>query len=273
MRVLGSPTAAQVDVVGGGDAVDRERRPKLAPLVRGHILEAILSGRWKPGDHLPTEPEMMKSFGVSRGPIREAMQSLSFLGIVDVSPRRGAFVRALPVQSVIDLAILSSVMGREQPVDAVYEFRHGTEGALSALAAKRITDDQVEELRAILVENAAAVETGDFAEARRIDVRFHAEIAVACGNAIFQAVEAALNGLLVELRRTTGAIVGASALSLGEHRQIFEAIARRDPPAAREATEAHILKSQGRYASARQLMDERTDGLGDGSATGATPRG
>jgi GntR family transcriptional repressor for pyruvate dehydrogenase complex len=259
MRVPGSLLAEHVDIMGGGDAGDRERRPTLAAMVRGQVLEAMLSGRLKPGDHLPTEPEMMKSFGVSRGPIREAMQSLSLLGIVDVSPRRGAFVRALPVQSVIDLAMLSSVMGRERPVDTIYEFRYGTEPPLAALAAKRITDDQVEELRSIVAANAAAVESGDFAQARLIDVRFHAEIAVSCGNAIFQAVGAALNGLLIELRRTGGSVVGASALSLVEHRQIFEAIARHDPTAAREATEVHILNSQRRYAFGHQLTDGRAD--------------
>src|SRR4051794_6320888 len=83
------------------------RRPKLATGVREQLLADIRSGRWRPGDRLPTEIELMARFGVSRAPIREAMQSLHLLGIVDISPRRGAIVRALPVEAVIDMAILS----------------------------------------------------------------------------------------------------------------------------------------------------------------------
>jgi GntR family transcriptional repressor for pyruvate dehydrogenase complex len=260
MGLSGSRGAADAVLIGGAGAEGHERRPKLSEMVRAKILDGIRSGRWKPGDRLPTEPEMMKAFGVSRAPIREAMQSLLLLGIVDISPRRGAFVRALPAQSVIDLAILSSMMTRDRPIDAVYDFRHGTEGAIAALAARRVTDVQREELRAIIAENAAAIEIGDLDEARRIDVRFHGTIAVACGNVIFQAVQAALGGLLVDLRQQTGPIVGATSFSLNEHRQIFEAIARRDPAAAREATEAHILNSKARYTALRRLKDGGTNG-------------
>jgi GntR family transcriptional repressor for pyruvate dehydrogenase complex len=233
----------------GAEANGHERRPKLAEMVRTKILEEIWSGRWRPGDRLPTEPEMMKVFGVSRAPIREAMQALLLVGMVDISPRRGAFVRALPVQSVIDLAILSSMMTRDRPIDAVYDFRHGTEGAIAALAARRITDEQREELREIIAENTAAIAIGDLEEARRIDVRFHGSIAIACGNVIFQAVQSALSGLLVDLRQQTGPVVGATSFSLDEHRRIFDAIARGDATAAREATEGHILNSKARYAA------------------------
>jgi GntR family transcriptional repressor for pyruvate dehydrogenase complex len=237
----------------------RERRPKLSEVVRAKVLNGIRSGEWKPGDRLPTEPEMMKAFRVSRAPIREAMQSLLLLGVVDISPRRGAFVRALPAQSVIDLAILSSMMTRDRPIDAVYDFRHGTEGAIAALAAQRVTDEQREELRAIVVENAIAIETGAIDEARRIDVRFHDAIAIACDNVIFQAVQSALGALLVDLREKTGPVVGATSYSLDEHRQIFDAIARGDPDAARAATEAHILNSKERYAALLKLKGG-TDG-------------
>jgi GntR family transcriptional repressor for pyruvate dehydrogenase complex len=259
MSLPGSLTAAGA-AVNGGDDSGHDRRPKLAQVVRGKILEGIWSGRWKPGDRLPTEPEMMESFGVSRAPIREAMQSLVLLGIVDISPRRGAYVRALPFQSVIDLAILSSMMTRDRSIDAVYDFRHGTEGAVAALAAKRVTDEQREELRALVEENALAIETGDVAEALRIDVRFHGTIAVACGNVIFQGVQEALSVLLVDLRRQTGPVVGATAYGLEEHRQIFAAIARGDAAAAREATEAHILNSKARHAIALEATGGRADG-------------
>ena len=92
----------------------------------------------------------MAGFGVSRAPIREAMQSLHLLGIVDISPRRGAVVRALPLQSVVDLAVLSGAMDRERPVNDVFEFRDAMDSAIGELTAADATELQIESLLAIL---------------------------------------------------------------------------------------------------------------------------
>jgi GntR family transcriptional repressor for pyruvate dehydrogenase complex len=245
-------------VIRAGEAADPgqvprpARRPKLATIVREHILAEIRSGRWQPGDRIPTELELMARFGVSRAPVREAMQSLHLLGIVDVSPRRGATVRALPVASVIDLAILSGAMGRERSVDAVFEFRDAMDAAIGELAAANASDAEIEKLRTILVANMSAVARGDRVEARNIDVRFHAAIAEASGNLVFQAVAHAVSGLLVEFRRMTGGIPGAAEASVSEHREIFNALAVHDAVAARRASERHIRNTRARYESARR---------------------
>lgn len=225
-------------------------RPKLAIHVREQILADIFAGRWRPGDRLPTEVEMMASFGVSRAPIREAMQSLHLMGIVDISPRRGATLRALPVESVMDMAILSGSMAGSGRVKDVFEFRDATEGAIAELSSRNATDEQMTRIRDILGENEIAVSEDDFTEAGRVDVRFHAAIAESSGNVVFIAVSAALGGLLVELRRTTGGIPGASAASLLEHREIFAALELRDAPAARRATERHVRNTWARFEQA-----------------------
>src|SRR4030081_3577193 len=121
------------------------RRPKLATRVREQLLAEIWSGHWQPGDQLPTEPELMRRFDVSRAPIREAMQSLHLLGIVDIAPRRGAVVEALPIQSVIDLAILSGVRARCPSFSDVFQFRHATEPSISRLAARHASPGQLAE--------------------------------------------------------------------------------------------------------------------------------
>ena len=138
----------------------RRAGPKLATVVREHILADIRSGRWMPGDRMPTEIELMARFGVSRAPIREAMQSLHLLGIVDISPRRGATVQALPVASVIDLAILSGAMDRERSVEAVFEFRDAMDAAIGELAAANASDAEIETLRAILADELGCRRAG-----------------------------------------------------------------------------------------------------------------
>jgi GntR family transcriptional repressor for pyruvate dehydrogenase complex len=218
--------------------------------VREHILADIRSGRWRAGDRLPTEVELMARFGVSRAPIREAMQSLLLLGIVDISPRRGAVVRVLPIASVVDLAILSASMGAERQIPAVFEFREVMESGIAELYAAHASVEHFETLRAIVAENVAAVSRGDLVEAQRIDVAFHAAIAEGSGNIVFQTVARALAGLLVALRTRTSGIPGAALASLAEHQEIFAALANRDGPTARRASEQHIRNTRVRYEAA-----------------------
>lgn len=258
-RLDGTTKLTVVTRRGEGSAAadgNAERPKKLAIQVREQLLAEMWAGRWRPGDHLPTEPELMERFGVSRAPIREAMQSLHLLGIVDISPRRGAYVRALPVQSVVDLAILSGIMGPEHTVADVFEFRHAMEGAIGELAATNAAQADLDRIAAVLRDNAEAVARGDFAEARRIDVLFHAAIAEASGNVVFSAVVTSLNRLLSELRRKTGGIPGASEASLVEHHAILAALERCDPAAAREASQRHVQNTRARYASTARAPAE-----------------
>ncbi|MBF6604986.1 MAG: FadR family transcriptional regulator [Chloroflexi bacterium] len=219
--------------------------------MRERLLADILSGRWRPGDRLPTEPELTALFGVSRTPIREAMQSLSLLGVVDIAPRRGAIVKALPLESVVDMAILSGAMAPERSVGDFFDFRFETESATARLAAINATPEQVAAIRVVLRENEAAVRGGDRELARSVDVRFHAAIAEASGNVVFEALAHALNGLLVDLRRVTGGIPGASEASYAEHVEILAAITAQDGTAAQRASEAHIRKTRARFEAAR----------------------
>jgi len=255
------------DVLDGATAPTR--RPKLGAQVREALMADIWSGHFRPGDHLPTEVELMARFGVSRAPIREAMQSLLLLGIVDISPRRGATVLALPIRSVMDLAILSGIMGKESHVSDVFDFRDVMEGATAELSARNASSVQLERVHAILTENANAVATGDRVRAQEIDVRFHAAIADASGNVVFQAVAAAVSGLLAELRKSTGGIPGASETSLEEHREIWDALQRRDGSAARRATERHIRNAQARYVSAGRPLDRTLRALEGERAIGS----
>jgi GntR family transcriptional repressor for pyruvate dehydrogenase complex len=199
---------------------------------------------------------MMALFGVSRTPIREAMQSLNLLGVVDISPRRGATVRALGLESVVDLAMLSGSMASQRSVADMFAFRYAVEGAIAELAASNISAPQVRVLRSLLAENRAAVRRGEREETQQVDVLFHEAIAGASGNVVFKSVAMALNGLQVELRRVIAGIPGASQAALAEHNAIFAAIARHDGQAARLAAEAHILQTRSRYDSAHQRLGE-----------------
>ena len=239
----------------------RSGQRKLAEIARDQMLLNIRSGRWPVGAQIPTEAELTKLFGMSRAPVREALQSLALLGVLDVSPRRGTYVQPLPSSSVVDMGILSSIMGVNNPVADLFEFRASTEASIAELAARNVTALQISHLRSVINENVAALAAEDPSEVQRVDVRFHKAIAVASENVVFQGVVAALSGLLTDLRRTIGGIPGASAQSYVEHRIIFEAIARHDTASARRAAEAHVRATEARYMNiALQVSDKLQDG-------------
>lgn len=228
-------------------------RRTLSEQVREEILAGIASGRWKPGDRLPTQDELIAIFGVSRTPIREAMQSLSTLGVVEISARRGAVVRALPVESVIDMAVLSGSMDPAGSIDDVFVFRHEIEGATAELASLNATDEQLGLLRTLHEQGRQCLEAGDREGFRDLDVMLHAAIAEASGNVVFHAVSRVISGLLVEQRNAVGNIPGASEQAYVEHEAILEAIAARDPVRARELGQAHISRTRSRVEEARAL--------------------
>jgi GntR family transcriptional repressor for pyruvate dehydrogenase complex len=169
----------------------------------------------------------------------------------------------MPIESVIDLAVLSGIMGRDEAVHDMFEFRNSAEGRIAALAAQHATREQVAELTALLEENAKAVAAGDRAAAQDIDVRFHAAVATASGNVVFQAVSASLTGMFVELRRLMGTAAGASEAAYAEHCAIVDAIARRDGLAATAAIEAHLRKTEARFQiKSREEEPAQLDGEG-----------
>lgn len=226
-------------------------RRNLSEWVREEILAGIASGKYRPGDRLPTQDELILMFGVSRTPVREAMQSLSMLGIVEISARRGAYVRALPVESVVDMAILSGSMDPEASMDDIFVFRHEIEGATAELASLHATDDQIRVLRELHAEGRRCLDDDDRAGFRAIDVKFHAAIAEATSNPVFGAISRVVNGLLVEQRTLIGGIPGASNQAYAEHAAILEAIEARDPVRARESGQLHIARTRARVDEAR----------------------
>ena len=228
-------------------------RRTLSQQVREEILAGIASGRWKPGDYLPTQEELIAIFGVSRTPIREAMQSLSTLGVVEISARRGAVVRALPVETVIDMAVLSGSMDPAGSLDDVLEFRHEIEGATAELASLNATEEDLELLRALHEQGRQCLDAVDREGFRDLDVRLHTAIAEASGNVVFHAVSRVISGLLVQQRTAVGNIPGASEQAYAEHEAILEAIAARDPGRARELGQAHISCTRSRVEEARAL--------------------
>jgi GntR family transcriptional regulator, transcriptional repressor for pyruvate dehydrogenase complex len=242
----------------------RRRSRSLAhELVEG-IGAQIQTQSLKPGDKLPTEAEIMQSYGVSRTVVREALSRLQAAGLVETRHGIGTFVlEPRPGQS---FGIEPGDIAAAVDVMAVLELRISLETESAGLAAQRRTDAQLAEMRAALDAFEANVVTGG-GQAISPDFRFHLAIAHATGNRYFADIMSHLGATLIPRTRVNSSRVAQEDLPQylrrvnREHEEIYSAIARGDSESARAAMRIHLTNSRERLRRAR----EATQG---GSAVG-----
>lgn len=199
----------------------------LRELVLEAIREAIINGSLKPRERL-MEIQMAEELGVSRTPIREALRKLELEGFIVMVPRKGAYVADISIKDIAD----------------VFEIRASLEGLAAALAAERITDEELEFMERCLVVKAEAIAKADFDKLVDIDTKFHESIYKASRNERLWAIINNLREQIQRLRMTSLSVPGRMAQSLKEHRAIVEAIQSRDINLARQVAQEHIENAE-----------------------------
>jgi GntR family transcriptional repressor for pyruvate dehydrogenase complex len=238
------------------------RRPRrLADDVEAHFRQRIDLASLSAGDKLPTETELMRSFGVSRTVIREALSRMQAAGLVETHQGIGTFVMSPKTQGMMRATGSESLA----PLDvvAVLELRVGLETEAAGLAAVRRTDENLRRMREALDEFEAQVQSPGGTVTP--DFRFHMEIARATGNSHFVDVLTPLGSAIIPRTRTTattGMTAQHSAQYLHfvnqEHEQIFNAIARQDADCARAAMKLHLGNSRARMKRSPADVDDVT---------------
>jgi len=187
------------------------------------ILDAIDVGVYKPGDRL-VESELAERFGMSRTPIREALQRLETQSLLE---RDG---RSLIVASL-----------NHNQLAELYVVRCELEGLAARLAAKHATDEEIRVLRAMVEEDANLLDNARaLARANR---RFHKQVHLASHNSFLVQQLDLVHRSMALMATTSLAIEGRGAAAMDEHRAIVEAIAAHDGDAAYEALKSHISKA------------------------------
>ncbi|MBM2578032.1 GntR family transcriptional regulator [Jannaschia sp. Os4] len=208
-----------------------------AETIADEIEELILSDAFADGDRLD-EATLAERFGVSRTPVREAIQRLSLTGLVDLRPRRGAFVRQ---PGPVELLEMFEVMAEIEAVCA-------------RLAAARIEDDALAGLAAANAACAAAVEAGDADGYYRANEGFHLRLYAESGNRFLEGEAQRLHRRLKPYRRLQLRLRGRMAQSLAEHREIIAALEAGDAACAATATRDHVAVQGEKF---RRLMSTR----------------
>lgn len=222
---------------------------RLAVLLSGQID----AGTLRPGDRLPTEQQLALAYGVSRTVVREAVHQLKSRQLVLSRQGSGVFVAPRPAN--LPLAFDPSVLQSAQSFVHIVEVRRALEAEIAALAAERATRAQVAAMRRRLKAiDAAASEGRDGVEE---DLAFHSAIGEATGNPQFRRLIDFLEQYLREGMRVARSNEARRSDFMEavrrEHRAIFDAVAARDPAAARQRAREHLINSEQRLVEGRVL--------------------
>jgi GntR family transcriptional regulator, transcriptional repressor for pyruvate dehydrogenase complex len=241
----------------------RDQEMGIAPIKSTRIYQEIVrqvkgmiaEGRLKSGDQLPPERDLAEKFVVSRTSVREALRALESLGLVEIRPGEGTFVREVSVESLIEPLALVMLSQREA-LGELFEARRLIEPALAALAARRATPEDVQEMERILEAQAKEVAAGRTGLEQ--DAQFHAAIGAAAHNRAITRIAHAVMDLLRQSREDSLNTPGRPDRSHNDHRRLLAAIRGRDEAAARqamidhlEAVEALILGNEETSGTAR----------------------
>ena len=187
------------------------------------ILEAIEAGIYKPGDRL-VESELAERLGVSRTPVREALQRLETQAMLS-RDGRSLIVASLDHNQLAEL----------------YAVRTELEGLAARLAARHATDEEIRVLRAMVEDDRALL--GDAHALSRANKRFHRQIHLASHNRFLVQQLDLVHRSMALMATTSLAAEGRSEGALAEHAQIVAAIEAHDGEAAYQALRTHISRA------------------------------
>ena len=205
--------------------------------IAARLIALITERQLKAGDRLPPERELAASMGVSRSSLREALRALAMLGVAEMRQGDGTYLTNLQPGSLmrsVGLVLALSDSGLEE----LFEARKLVEPSLAALAAQRIDEAGLNELRRCADASARA---HDDAEAFMwADIELHATIARAACNAVLERLLESIAGMGIASRRRTGRLAPVRDQSADDHREIVAAIAAHDADAAAAAMLRHL---------------------------------
>ena len=233
-----------------------KKHRNLAQGVVAHLTESIRSGAIQPGDKLPTESEIMRTLGVSRTVVREAISNLQAACLVETRHGIGTFALE-PSSTPMGLDPATVVTVRD--VLALLELRISLETEAAGLAAARRSDEQLVQLRAALDGFEECARGG--AETVAPDMAFHLLIAQSSGNRYFHDILNHLGTNIIPRARLNSARIAqddpAQYLErvINEHEDIYSAIARRDAESARAAMRTHLSNSRERLRRAQEASE------------------
>ncbi len=213
------------------------------------IKKLITDGRLKPGDKLLAERELAEQFQVSRASVREAIRTLEMLGVIDIRPGEGTFVRATGTDDIIRPLAMFLAVERNSLLD-MFEMRRIFETATASLAAERATEEELDHIEAMLEKMRERLNVLDPEKGEEFDAAFHYAVAEATHNSLltklFKTVsEEFAKANSVARRQLYHDNIQNAQKIIDQHAEILDAIRSRNSKVAGDAMLAHLIFAEG----------------------------
>lgn len=222
------PTPEAPSLNGGPSRRGRRsiERRSLHREVADQIRDMIVAGELPPGERV-NEGGLCDQFGISRTPLREALKVLASEGLVELRPNRGTRVTAITPEEVGEL----------------FEVVSGIERLAGELATLRMSDRELERLKALHEKMERHYEAGEKQEYFRLNQQIHNTVVSLAGNSVLETTHASL---MVRVRRARYMAIQSPERwheSVQEHRAILEALEARDSARAGELIRSHVRRT------------------------------
>ncbi len=236
---------------GGGDGMSATanglafrvvRQPRMRDSVVDQLVGAIVRGELITDAKLPTEAELIQTFGVSRTVVREALKVLEEKGLIDVQHGRGAIVLPRERWNVLDPDVLGADMegrGAPQLLEELTRVRIALECEMAEQAAVHATPEQLTAMSQLVERTSQMLDSSD--DFLVADLAFHDLIMEAAGNSVARAIMASIREPLKRSRRITNRIPGGIEHAQAFHEAILDQLRQRNPVGARDAMREHLV--------------------------------
>jgi DNA-binding GntR family transcriptional regulator len=221
----------------------KRRNPQNADAIHRRLKEMILNFEFYPGTRL-TEGELSERFGVSRTPIREAVQRLEMERLMTVRPKQGCFVRALDIDEINDY----------------YQVRMALERLMLQLVIERMPRQALLDLAAEWAPSQIPTDVIDVETMALRDESFHLALATGCGNRVLVQKLREINEHIHIIRRLDFTDAGRIEATYREHHALCQCLLDGRLDEALALLQSHIERSQefSQGLTLRRLAEMRT---------------
>lgn len=209
-----------------------EPTSKLSDRVINAIQKDISQGKYKPGQKIPAEPELMVQYAVGRSTIREAIKTLAMTGILRVQQGAGTFVNETVQAESLDQRL------RRADFEEINQVRRMLDYEIVKLAAENHTKEDLHQLKALLEQRKKAILEQQYQQCLEADIAFHIAVAKASGNNVLADLFRSFTAVIRDFftKRDTQSI-SHFAISHHLHEQLYKAIKSGNAKLSRQVME------------------------------------
>jgi GntR family transcriptional regulator, transcriptional repressor for pyruvate dehydrogenase complex len=207
--------------------------------VKSTLLDWIREGRYPAESQLPSVPQLVEQLGVSRTVVREALQALVGMDLIEMRPGMGSFVKSVPPEMIMNADVMAALIDTDTMMHVVHA-RIVLESSVAALAATEATESDFQAIEEILETFGPDGRSDQSVFA--MTPLFHVAVARATHNPILESVIASFNALMSKtgelLEKDAGK--GYRKKEYVSHRDLLKVLRQRNPEAARKAMADHV---------------------------------